>query len=1077
MPIRHKTLRSLAMLVIAGLTVAASRAADPWADQRYQYRVPLTVTNGSAHAFSAGDIVAATIPQAVLAGRRRADGADVALYQGGAPVAAKVLFMGGSDKILFALPDALPAGGSITDLLLYSDAPSVTAAPDVPVGLQVFDFSDAALHGWKSLQAPDDANSGTSDIRIVQVISDVPSLSVDTGRYHHPMAFADGMTPVADATVYASVRTRGGDNEVSLLQRFNTQTLTDTAGASYLTGADTPAAGLGIDAFGAQRILLTSPLGGPEGTDGRRHPGPSPLGGGASYSANPDNYQFMVAATRDGGSGTQILGKAWQSAPPFAGAAADPVPGGFQNTASVGGAPLPPGKVAVMLYGTTAFLHWVAVTPNGYSDAVSTAAGAPETAPAPGPGKAVVQGVVFNAYRGTGYPVADATVTVSDAGGATVASSITDSTGRYRFVVPADATPQALTVRAEQHDGMGSVPGSVTENTTVNLDVPLSFAARARGTVTDAAGNPVAGATVGLFLDHGPYVTTDAAGHYELPVPAGTAVIGAQRDGTELSGPRWLDASAGDIAADFTVFPSGEDTLLHQTPTVSDAGGGDVSAITDGSPSTAWTSGPVDGISPATPLRLTWTLNDATISQIEVHWKHYPSEWRVELTNMVTNSQGQNPHPDTRVYYSTGDGTPPETGGYLAPGSDDRRVTVIKTAPVWGVKTLSIVVTGVADADPLSLYEVTTSAPQPTSLADAVSALQIASGFRPAPADPNAFMRWNAYNDDSEINIRDAVQLARDQQTEVKPLRVLTINYEPVIEAEGNRLARQVFGWYDPHPQTELHRQDMELASHDFLRINLVPQINVDGYPWFNNGFRFDDASFTTAWRTRVNPAGSTDYPAIIREFDLVRRVAVGDVDEVWIQAPPNFAMPETIMAGANAYWCNSSPVPGRNGNRLFTFTNFNYERYTDVMIHDWGHRSESILGMKVYNGWNAQSGRTTFDRFTRYDKITPGQATAGNTHFPPNATADYDYANTTLVSSDADDWLNYPNLTGARHTVSRKNWSVPRKTPGGDIDYQRNYLIWWFTRFPHVPGNGPDGKLANWWKYITDMNRYPESR
>ncbi|HEY3266254.1 MAG TPA: hypothetical protein VGM37_04960 [Armatimonadota bacterium] len=55
---------------------------------------------------------------------------------------------------------------------------------------------------------------------------------------------------------------------------------------------------------------------------------------------------------------------------------------------------------------------------------------------------------------------------------------------------------------------------------------------------------------------------------------------------------------------------------------------------------------------------------------------------------------------------------------------------------------------------------------------------------------------------------------------------------------------------------------------------------------------------------------------------------------------------------------------------------------------------------------------------------------------------------------------------------VNRNNWSAP--WPG---DYQRNYFIWWFSRFPHVPGVAPDGKQANWWKYVVDMNAYPESR
>jgi hypothetical protein len=64
-------------------------------------------------------------------------------------------------------------------------------------------------------------------------------------------------------------------------------------------------------------------------------------------------------------------------------------------------------------------------------------------------------------------------------------------------------------------------------------------------------------------------------------------------------------------------------------------------------------------------------------------------------------------------------------------------------------------------------------------------------------------------------------------------------------------------------------------------------------------------------------------------------------------------------------------------------------------------------------------------------------------------------------VSSDCDDWLRFPNLSGARRTVDCRDWG------GGDM---RLHHLWWFERLPHAPGE-TDGVRHNWWTYIGDPN------
>jgi hypothetical protein len=135
-------------------------------------------------------------------------------------------------------------------------------------------------------------------------------------------------------------------------------------------------------------------------------------------------------------------------------------------------------------------------------------------------------------------------------------------------------------------------------------------------------------------------------------------------------------------------------------------------------------------------------------------------------------------------------------------------------------------------------------------------------------------------------------------------------------------------------------------------------------------------------------------------------------------------------------------------------------------MLENLGHRTESIL-TRVYGSWTPDKPRHAWDRFSRYDKIAPGRAACGNVHFAPNSTKDYEWGNKTYVPSSADDWLDYPRLTGKTRPMNASDWG------NGDI---RSHHRWWLERLPKAPGRTPDGKLANWWDYVADFNRYTES-
>lgn len=338
--------------------------------------------------------------------------------------------------------------------------------------------------------------------------------------------------------------------------------------------------------------------------------------------------------------------------------------------------------------------------------------------------------------------------------------------------------------------------------------------------------------------------------------------------------------------------------------------------------------------------------------------------------------------------------------------------------------------------------------------------------------------------------------------------RVLLQIYNPIVEAEGSRRLNEVFGWNDPDALCAQYIEDVAEASHGYVRYRIVARVELDEYPVKQDGFRYTDASFVRAWRAQAgfHHPDTADYPALLRRADFVPRLEANAVDELWIMAFPYAGLYESCMGGRGAIWCNGPVIPGtQDVARRFVVMGFNYERGVGEMLENLGHRAESImehvfrdvpdapdaLGAHVgsrqseagglwWKWWHRLLGaiglRKTaavnrqpainlsgnlWKQFTRYDRSHPGLAACGNVHFAPNSASDYDWGNHRAVLSNADDWLNYPNFTGAVREMRCDEWG------GGDM---RQHHLWWMQRFPHVEGVTPTGKLNNWWRYVVGL-------
>ncbi len=323
------------------------------------------------------------------------------------------------------------------------------------------------------------------------------------------------------------------------------------------------------------------------------------------------------------------------------------------------------------------------------------------------------------------------------------------------------------------------------------------------------------------------------------------------------------------------------------------------------------------------------------------------------------------------------------------------------------------------------------------------------------------------------VTLLAVVRSAPATDPEVTNPRVLSIDYDPLLESQGGVRLHTWAGWNNPSLLTLWYVNDFDSATHNLLKFRVTRDVKTDVYPLKADGFRYTDATYIAAAQSGGwhQPDG-VDYQTIARNYDLARKIDSGEIDEVFVHGAPYFGYWESTMAGYGGYWCNSPPQQRIACSKIFVMMGFNYERGVAEMLHSCGHRAESIMS-HTYGYWDITQARHDWERFTlNAGQSAPLTPACGSVHYPPNGFADYDYANTTLVSSTAEDWLvNFPDLTGATTMVNRETWGGP--------DYHRNFMKWWYAHMPHVGGrNNHDGfnYLNNWYPYIFDLNRYPEA-
>jgi len=299
-------------------------------------------------------------------------------------------------------------------------------------------------------------------------------------------------------------------------------------------------------------------------------------------------------------------------------------------------------------------------------------------------------------------------------------------------------------------------------------------------------------------------------------------------------------------------------------------------------------------------------------------------------------------------------------------------------------------------------------------------------------------------------------------------VRVLVLNFDPIIPQEGGRRLHEVLRWNDPRKLAEGYIADLREATRGHIRHRIVEWRDIDTFHRKADGFTYTPESYLKAWRSRTgfHEPDTADYPGTFRDHGVLPRVDRGEIDEVWFFGAPYFGYSESAMAGPGAFYINGDVYPDVPSKRAFAIMGFSYERGVAEMLHDLCHRTEATMS-RVSGGWEADKLVSDWARFAANFAQSNGVAACGTCHWPPNAERHYDYDNPRVVQSSADDWLSYPRLTGALKPVSRETWGGP--------DYHRNYMRWWFAHLPRASGASAEGVPNDWWRLVYRFNDYDD--
>ncbi len=328
---------------------------------------------------------------------------------------------------------------------------------------------------------------------------------------------------------------------------------------------------------------------------------------------------------------------------------------------------------------------------------------------------------------------------------------------------------------------------------------------------------------------------------------------------------------------------------------------------------------------------------------------------------------------------------------------------------------------------------------------------------------PEQVARIDFYNNNGRENLVCSSNPIAPQ----KEVKVALVVINPSLSNQSGQTFHERFNWNEPVALANDVVNNINAVSQGVVNYEFVETHYSDVLFSYNNGTEISPEELATLiinnTPAEIEAMGlEFDYQEVIDAYDFCTKRDAKDITEVWIYAPPFVGLYESRLAGQGAFWYNSPPLTTSSCVDLLPIMGLNFEREVAEALHSYNHRVENTM-RQVYGRWdNNANPKNTWEKFTCYEDKCPGEAHAGNIHFPPNGTSDYNYNNPSSVTSYAYNWYDYPNIGNVPQTVTCSDWNCD----------QEGYMLWWMDKLPRYDCVDPtDGYLNNWWHYVVDYN------
>ena len=235
------------------------------------------------------------------------------------------------------------------------------------------------------------------------------------------------------------------------------------------------------------------------------------------------------------------------------------------------------------------------------------------------------------------------------------------------------------------------------------------------------------------------------------------------------------------------------------------------------------------------------------------------------------------------------------------------------------------------------------------------------------------------------------------------------------------------------------------------------------------------------------------DVRPIFQRLGMQNLVNINNVKEVWLNFYPISSEYQVVQQYniPQSQWINfaesymSSPTTGNISNSdrsndvlpvynsTYVVYGYNLGRTYAENIHNRGHQIEAQLGYMDTSSQLYKGVGLFWNQFVGIPQ-TGGMPTSrvGDTHFPPNGTADYDYSNTSYINTDICNW---EPLGGKQQSINCTLWMNPKlsyplqstwSNDYMDSDAQWKWIVCFFQSIPGYNNNIPfhGSVLTDWW-------------